>query len=363
MTGYKPTYGLIFLLLLSGCRYEVSNHHDKQVETTDMLGRKVLIPEHVGSIVALNAGMLRLVCWLDATEYVKGVEYNERRRNVPYLYAYPELRDKPIIGKGNSPDPELLLALAPDVIFSTYINKSQADELQKRTGIPVLAIGYGNFDNEIDTLFRALKYLGSILEKRERAIFLVDYIQSNIQSLKTLSGLAPAETRPSVYVGGIAYRGSHGITSTEPKYPPFRFLNAVNVAESLGTVMTSELDLLTNAFIDKEQLIEWDPEYIFLDMSSTFYSAESRQENWTTALSATKTNNVFTVYPYNWYTINYSTLLVNSWFIGKVLYPGAFSEVNPEEKAQEIYKTILGRDVYDNMVSQFGRCRRLSTEK
>jgi iron complex transport system substrate-binding protein len=363
MTGFKQIFGLALLILLSGCSYQPSNQANNKVETTDMLGRKVLIPKKVNSIVALNAGMLRLVCWLDATEYVKGVEYNERRRNVPYLYANPELREKPIIGKGNAPDPELLLALAPDLILSTYITRSQADELQNRTGIPVLAIKYGNFDNEIDTLFRALAYLGNTLNKSERATFLVDYIQNNIQNLNTLSASVGEGPGPSVYIGGIAYRGSHGITSTEPKYPPFRFLNAVNVAASLGTVMTSEVDLLTNAFIDKEQLIAWNPEYIFLDMSSSSYSGGLMEDDWITTLSAIKNDNIFTVYPYNWYTINYSTLLVNSWFIGSILYPEAFYGIDPEKKAREIYTTILGRDVYDDMISQFGTCRRFSTEK
>jgi iron complex transport system substrate-binding protein len=124
--------------------------------------------------------------------------------------------------------------------------------------------------------------------------------------------------------------------------------------------MTSERDVLTNAFIDREQLIKWNPEYIFLDMSSTAYSGKVLAEEWVSVLSAVKNKNIFTIYPYNWYTINYSTILVNSWFIGKVLFPEQFVDINPEIMAREIYKNILGRDVYDDMVAQFGTCRNIA---
>lgn len=354
------TYGFLFLILLAGCVDTTTTSENGVRVTTDMLSRKVQIPEKIDRIIALNAGMLRLVCWLDATDKVCGVEYNERRRNVPYLYAHPELRKKPVIGTGNTPEPELLLSLAPDVILSTYISKAHADEMQARTGIPVLAIRYGNLDDETDTLFRALEYLGNILDKSERTTFLVDYIRQNIDDLNNRTANVPDGHQPDVYIGGIAYRGSHGITSTEPRYPPFRFLHAENVAGSMGSVMTSERDVLTNAFIDKEQLIEWNPDFIFLDMSSTAYSGDELDKPWASVLSAAKKGNIFTVFPYNWYTINYSTILVNSWYIGKVLYPDRFADTDPEKKAREIYKNILGRDVYDDMVSQFGTCRQLS---
>jgi iron complex transport system substrate-binding protein len=97
-------------------------------------------------------------------------------------------------------------------------------------------------------------------------------------------------------------------------------------------------------------------------MSSTAYSGDELARPWTTVLSAAKKGNIFTVFPYNWYTINYSTILVNSWYTGKVLYPERFADTDPEKKAREIYKNILGRDVYDNMVSQFGTCRKISFE-
>lgn len=332
------------------------------IETTDMSDRKVMIPERIENIIALNPGMLRLIAWLDATDLVCGIEYNETRRTVPYLFAHPELREKTVIGTGNSPDPELLATLAPDVIFSTYISRAEADKLQSRTGIPVLAIQYGNFDDEIDMVFQALKYLGKILHREQRADYLTNYIGETIRDLHSRTSGDFANKNPSVYVGGISYRGSHGITSTEPRYPPFRFLNTTNVASSLGSVMTSRIDNMQNAFIDKEQLIEWNPDFIFLDMSSNSYKNDLIDEPWVKILKAAKNDHIYTVYPYNWYTINYSTLLVNAYLIGKILYPEKFGDVNIETKADEIYQAILGKPVYNDMVSHFGKSRNLNSK-
>ena len=164
-----------------------------------------------------------------------------------------------------------------------------------------------------------------------------------------------------MYVGGIAYRGSHGITSTEPRYPSFRFVNAENVAGSLGAVMTSPRDVMLNAFIDKEQLIEWNPEYIFLDMGSLFsLENEMLSEPWLETLSAFRQGKVYSVFPYNWYTTNYSTILVNSYFIGNILYPDAFADIDPAEKADEIYGFMLGAPIYEMMVERYGGCRNLT---
>ncbi|MCF8366929.1 MAG: ABC transporter substrate-binding protein [Bacteroidales bacterium] len=366
MQTFTPKYPFYFIMLfcfISSCNLPIDSPEHNLTKTTDMLGRQVMIPEKIENIVALNAGMLRLIAWMDAADMVCGIEFNETRRQVPYLFAQPQLRAKSVIGTGNSPEPELLTLLAPDVIFSTYISKAEADKLQERTGIPVLAIQYGNFDDEIDTVFSALKYLGEILNRKERADYLIKYITETIGDLKIRTIDIPESEKPNVYVGGIAYRGSHGITSTEPRYPPFRFLNAKNAAASLGAVMTSEKDVLLNAFIDKEQLIEWNPDFIFLDMSGTIFHDNKSNEPWLDVLSAAKTGNIYTLFPYNWYTINYSTILVNAYFMGKVLYPKQFADINPEAKADEIYTAITGAPVYNDMVKKFGKCRKLDLLK
>lgn len=325
-----------------------------------MAGREVMVPAEISRIVAHRSGMLRFLVWMDAGDLICAIEQNEQRRRVPYMYAREELKELPVIGSGNLIDPERLAVIAPDVIFVTYMTSGEADRLQQQTGIPVLVVQYGNFDDEIDVVFDAMRFLGDLLEREDRAEEVITFIQNTINDLQErVSGIAGRQP-PEAYIGGVAYRGAQGITSTEPRYPSFRFLGIDNVAEALGSSMTSAGDIRINAFIDKEQLITWNPQYLFLDMASPIADASQlRNEPWLMVLDAVKNNRVYTVYPYNWNTTNYSTILVNSYFIGKYLFPDQFSDVDPVEKADEIYTAILGRPVFDRLVDQYGESRQL----
>jgi iron complex transport system substrate-binding protein len=353
---YKSKF--IAILLISFTLWNCSSSHHKASEQEtpfmDMQGREVMVPIHPKKIVALNPGTLRLISWLDATDLICAVEGNENQRSVPYLYAHPELRKKPLIGSGNLYDLELLTAAAPDLIITTYLTHAEAEELQKRTHVPVVAINYGNFDDDTATVFKTLHLLGTLLDRAQRAREVTTFIRHTLADLHQRAVGLPSELRPRVYIGGIAWRGSHGITSTEPRFPAFRLVNVNNVAQELPPVWKAGSQTIQNAFIDKEQLILWNPEYIFVDASTG--TLKLTDEPWIKILDAVKDQNIYSLWPYNWYTTNYSTILVNSYYIGKLLYPGQYADVDPEQKAREIYKMILGTDVVDEMQEKFGAC-------
>ena len=70
-------------------------------------------------------------------------------------------------------------------------------------------------------------------------------------------------------------------------------------------------------------------------------------------LTAVKDNRLFGVLPYNWYTANYGTVLADAYYIGSVLYPDEFSDIDPVEKADEIYRQLVGRGVYSEMAGMY----------
>jgi len=51
-------------------------------------------------------------------------------------------------------------------------------------------------------------------------------------------------------------------------------------------------------------------------------------------------------FPYNSYNTNYETVLADAYFIGKTLYPDRFADVDPVEKADEIYTFFVGKPVF-----------------
>ncbi len=341
-----PAAGII------SCLSSGMNEKDYRI-IKDSEGRQVQVPDTLESVIAIRSGALRLICYMNMAGRVGYIEGNEKRRTVPYLMANPELTDKDAIGTGNYYDTELLAASDADIIIATYMTSPEADELQRTTGKPVFIIDYGDMKDNLGGLFSSLDLLGELFYRKERADSLEQYIRNSIAEFKTRTMGADVH---SAYIGGVAYRGAHGISSTEPGYPPFRFLPVFNVALTQGDIISSPLADQENAFIDIEQLIIWNPAYIFLDAAGEAIWKDDINRNniLGETVEAFQTGNLFTVLPYNWYTTNYENVLCNAWFIGKTVYPGLFEDIDPESKCREIYNFFLGEDVYDRMSELYG---------
>ncbi|MBU1011479.1 MAG: ABC transporter substrate-binding protein [Bacteroidetes bacterium] len=326
-----------------------------------MNGRNIEIPIRIRSAVAHGAGALRMICYLDRTDIIIGVESNEKKRNVPYLYAYPELRNLPIIGTGNNADPELIARLQPEVIICTFLSSSEADELQKRTGIPVLCLSYGDFNKNETNFYESMRLLGSILERNERAEYLINYIKNGLNSVEIACDKHASRAR--VYAGGIAFRGSHGINSTEPLYAPFRYAHAYNVAEGLVNNPNFSASQLNNVIIDKEQIIKWNPEKIFIDISSYTLSEPDLDKNSVVGklIPAIQKDEVYFLLPHIWHSVNYEHILINTFYIAKVLYPDIYPDMDIKTKANEVYEAFLGKAIYDNLLDLYGMgCQKIN---
>ena len=156
------------------------------------------------------------------------------------------------------------------------------------------------------------------------------------------------EDKPSVYVGGLGSRGTHGIESTQGTYALLDVIHANNVVDETGES--------GSVMIDKEKLLEWDPDYIFIDQGGFASVWEDYQNtpDFYNVLSAVKNGKLYSQLPYNYYSTNIDTAIADAYFLGKVLYPDAFADIDPAEKADEIYTGLLGVGVYEQMKENFG---------
>lgn len=342
--SWRLFLSVVFILSLF---FVVGYSNGKETITVeDGVDRTVSVPENVERIVGVGAGALRLAVYLEATEAVVGVENFEKRdKKRPYRLAHPGLVDLPDIGPIHGGDPELIVSAQPELIFWTYTTKGKADDLQKKTGIPVIALNYGRPRPDArDDFYSTLRLMGRILDKERRTERVIEFIEDEIAGLRSK---AESTGRPehSAYVGGIGYRGAHGIVSTEPSYPPFTFLGVENVAGDLG---------LDHAMVNEEKLLQWDPEYLFVDEAGLSLVKGDLREPKFKGLSAVRSNKVFGLLPYNYYTTNFGTVLADAYYIGKVIYPEAFKETDPEKEAERIYEFLVGKGVYSRMEEIFG---------
>jgi len=366
---------LVFaMLVFSGCTdsTESVNPAPTGAETgggeltiIDGFDRTVTVPAPVESVVCSGSGCVRYLVYLQGQDLDIGVDDIETKSRAiegrPYYHVYGEqLKTLPLIGEfRGKDDPEKIIAINPDVIFKTGstgtsygTDAGEANELQEKTGIPVVAFPYGSLRNDAEKadMYNGLRVMGEVIGKEDRAEEVIAYIDSTMADLEKRTADISADEMKAVYIGGVSSAGAHGIISTEPAYPPFLWVNADNVASGLG---------VAHADVAKEALVGWDPEYIFVDLGTLMLEGEGALGELKTdpalqGLAASENNHVYGVLPYNFYNINYATVLANAYFIGKVVYPEEFADIDPVEKADEIYSFFVGKPVFSEMDTQYG---------
>ncbi len=331
----------------------------------DMAGRSVRVPTSVKRIVALGPGALRLVVYLGAFDRVVGVEEAEKGRFPlaarPYGLAVRErIMVLPSVGEGGAgrnPDPERILVLKPDLIVGVGLDPAQVSGLELKTGIPVLVLDYGEIGVFREEALKSIELLGRVTGREKRAAEVLRFIDACRADLKRRTAGIESPEKPRAYVGGIGHKGRHGLLSTEAGFPPLDMAGGRNVADETGRE--------GHLFIDREQILAWRPEVIFidangLDLVAADYAAHPAFYE---ALEAAKKGRVFSLYPYNFYGTNIEVALADAYFIGKVLYPGKFRDVDPVKKAREIVRFFVGQPVFDGMKDAYRGFGRVSFER
>ena len=357
---------LVLAMLAAGCTGTgtVLDGAGETVTITDGFGRSVAVPAPPESVVCSGSGCLRYLVYLQSQDLVIGVDDQEKKdqpmEGRPYALAYgAQFKDLPLIGEfRGKDDPEKILGIGPQIIFKTgstgtaySTSGPEADKLQERTGIPVVAFPYGSLRNDAEKaeMYAGLRTMGEVLEKEDRAEEVIAYIEATIADLEARTADIPKSERKTAYISGVSSAGAHGIISTEPAYPPFLWVNAKNAATGLG---------VAHADVAKEALVDWDPGYIFVDLGTTQLEndgaiGELKSDPALQGLSAAKEGRVYGVLPYNFYSVNYETILADAYFIGKTLYPDRFADIDPEEKADEIYTFFVGKPVFGDHNNEY----------
>ena len=335
-----------------------------EIAVTDGFGRTVTVASPPESVVCSGSGCLRYLVYLQGQDLVTGVDSIEKEEQAiegrPYALAYgSQFKDLPLIGEfRGKDDPEKIISVSPQLVFKTGstgtaygTSAEDANKLQDKTGIPVVAFPYGSLRNDVEKaeMYGGLRVMGQVIGKEDRAEEVIAYINTTMADLERRTGDIPEAEQKAVYVGGVSSAGAHGIISTEPAYPPFLWVHAKNVAAGMGTA---------HADVAKEAIVDWDPEFIFIDagtiqMDNDGAIGQLKTDPALKGLAAVKSGQVYGVLPYNFYNTNYETVLADAYYIGKVLYPDRFADIDPVKKADEIYSFFIGKPVFSDLNSQY----------
>ncbi|SDM31061.1 ABC transporter substrate-binding protein [Halarsenatibacter silvermanii] len=341
---------IMLLLSLTVSEVLASNSSFKTVR--DMAGREVKIPAEPDRIIGLGAGSLRMLSYFQEIERVAGVEdieTDEDYYDTPYRIANQEFKDKTVIGPQHGGDAELISGVDPDIILF-FGDVSEADRLAASLEAPVVLLDYGDLYNYRDDFYQSIELTGEVLNSNERAEELISFFEETIADLKERSELVELEEAPAVYAGGMSYRGSHGFTSLRTPFPPFEFIRADDVTRDY-----LDYEAMTQVEISREMILDWDPDYIYLDTGNlplirTDFERFPEYRN----LTAVRENRVYGLLPYASYNVNFGNVLANSYYIGSKIFSEAFADIDPEDKADDIFKFLFGEAVYAEVENRTG---------
>ena len=340
-----------FLMVIVMCVGMLAGCVSKPAETKstrtiiDSMNRKVEIPDKVNSVVCVGVGALRYSCYMGAADLVVGVEDYETKAGMTRLYNYvnfDKFKDLPVIGTNGQPYTEEIIKLMPDVIVMSKSASVEADDLQAKTGTPVVVVP--GSDTTLDNdCYETIRILGELYGMQTRATQLTDYLKGIQKDLDDRTKDIPDSQKPSVYVGGVSFKGHHGFEGTEAGYGPFALIHANNLADTTGQ---------TGAFnIDLEQVLSWDPDIIFVDFNGLNLINEDYAENaaFYNALTAVQDGKVYSQISFRSSASNLETALADAYYAACVIYPEQFQDVDPVAKAQEIFEMLLGANPYADL--------------
>lgn len=354
---------LLTLLSLTACGSAPAGSNDAQeapaTDSTatrvvvDSFGREVEIPGEVKTIVCTGSGALRMICYLQCTDKLIGVEDTDKEyetstlRDYAHVY-YETFRDLPSIGKGggtsNTAYVEELITLQPDVILSGYTQEALED-LQSATGIPCVSIRAASINFIDESFYTAMQVAADVLGAQDRCEEVLSYIDACKADLAERTADIPEDTKPTCYTGAVTFSGAHGFTGTYSNFGPFMAIGARNVADEAGE--TGYFDA------DPEKIVAWDPDLIFLDPGNMDLVNDEYASNpgYYDALRAVQEGNLYSCISFNNYSTNVGYAIADAYYAGTVLFPEQFADVDITAKTDEILEFLLGDAYYDEMVA------------
>lgn len=312
---------------------------------TDSMDRNVEIPYSVERIVCVGVGALRYTCYVGGADRVVGVEDYETKPGMSRLYNYVNFdlfQNLPVTGTNGEPFVEEIINADPQVIVMSSYASQDPDELSQKTGIPVVVVP-GSDTTLDEKAYVTIRILGELYQLEDRAEDLTDYLKSIRKDLDDRTASIAEDAKPTCYVGGVSFKGHHGFEGTEAYYGPFELIHAKNLANTTDQ---------TGAFnIDVEQVLSWDPEMIFLDFNgmnliNEDYGAHPEFYN---ALTAVQEGKVYSQISFRSSASNLETALADAYYAACVMYPQQFQDIDPVEKAGEIFTKLLGSNPYHDL--------------
>lgn len=288
---------------------------------TDMDNRLVTIEKEPEKIVSPYYISTSMIIALDLEDKMVGIEDKPEIRPL-YNMCAEQLKSLPTVGSLKNFDIEKCVSLEPDVVFLPMKLRDIADNLEE-LGITVVII---NPESQ-QLLEQSLYMIARATDKMDRCEELITYINDIENDLRNHEAESQA---PSVYLGG---NSSFFLTAGNAMYQS----DLITMAG--GKSVSDEIDDTYWVESSYEQILAWDPEYIFLASAAEYTVDDILGDKNLAECTAVKNQNVYHI-PSDieaWDSPVPSGILGSVW-IAHVLYPDYMTDEKYDSIVQEFYE-------------------------
>lgn len=301
---------------------------DEKIEIVDQIGRTVTLEKPAEKVVSTYYLVTASMLTLGLKDRIVGIEMKANSRQL-YKLAAKEFLDLPGVGSGKEINIEAIAALEPDVVFLPKKQKDAADTLSDMdiNSIVVDPESYENF-NEL------LQIIGDVCGVRSAADQLVSYYES---ILKEVASSTESSEKPSVYIAGQA---SWLRTCGKDMYQKQMIETAGGKCVSDALKGSSWTD------VSVEQLLAWDPDYIFMVNYADYTIEDLMNEESLKDLKAIKNFQVYIIPSAieAWDYPQPSSVLGLYW-MASILHPDKVASDLYINEAIKFYKTYYGIEI------------------
>ena len=147
---------------------------------TDETGRRVKIPAEVKRVVSLAPNLTEIVFALGKGDVLAG--------DTDYCDYPPAAKAKPHVGGPLNPNFEQIVALKPDLILATSINRRETVDALDRLGLPVFLTD----PHSVEEMVATVEHIGNALDSAETTAPVVSDLRARLASLdRRMAGTQP----------------------------------------------------------------------------------------------------------------------------------------------------------------------------
>lgn len=242
----------VLVVPLSGCKLG----EDKKVTyktITNIDGSKIQVPQSPQKIAAVYGPAYEAMVVLGAEDKIV-VCADVQFKSFPWAKkVYKSITKLPYLKNVHSAvNMEELMRYHPDIVF-TFPRPNELNQLKKAGISAVPGTNTGKLSDTKDQLMVYAEALGP--KQVEAAKDYAAYFDEKVAMVKTITDKIPEDKRPSVYYAGTDMLTTYGKYSDLPEL----------ISTAGGKAVTADLDAGNRSQVNFEQLVKWNPDYIFID--------------------------------------------------------------------------------------------------